>query len=119
MTYVLQQHLLHSLERGRQAGIYSVCSAHPWVRRAAAEQEHEVGSLLLIEATSNQVNQASGYTGMRPADFRRFAEGIADTAGFDRSRLVLGEDHLGPNPWRTLTLEAAMPMRSRSAYFGR
>jgi tagatose-1,6-bisphosphate aldolase non-catalytic subunit AgaZ/GatZ len=79
------------------------------VRRAAAEQEHEDGSLLLIEATSNQVNQASGYTGMRPADFRRFAEGIADTAGFDRSRLVLGEDHLGPNPWRTLTLEAAMP----------
>jgi hypothetical protein len=26
MTHVLQQHLLHSLERGRRAGIYSVCS---------------------------------------------------------------------------------------------
>jgi tagatose-1,6-bisphosphate aldolase non-catalytic subunit AgaZ/GatZ len=26
----------------------------------------------LIEATSNQVNQDGGYTGMVPADFRRF-----------------------------------------------
>ena len=108
MTHVLQQHLLHSREGGRQAGIYSVCSAHPWVLRAAAEQAQEDGTLLLIEATSNQVNQAGGYTGMRPADFRRFAEGIADAAGFDRTRLVLGGDHLGPNPWRTLTPEVAM-----------
>jgi D-tagatose-1,6-bisphosphate aldolase subunit GatZ/KbaZ len=95
-------------KEGRQAGIYSVCSAHSWVLRAAAEQAHEDGSLLLIEATSNQVNQAGGYTEMRPAGFRRFAEGIADAAGFDRARLVLGGDHLGPNPWRTLTPEVAM-----------
>lgn len=107
MKNILQQHL-HSDKSGRRAGIYSVCSAHPWVLRAAAEQAKEDGSLLLIEATSNQVNQAGGYTGMRPADFRRFAEGIVDAAGFDRAQLILGGDHLGPNPWRTLEPEAAM-----------
>jgi D-tagatose-1,6-bisphosphate aldolase subunit GatZ/KbaZ len=108
VTHVLQQHLLQIRNDGRRAGVYSVCSAHPWVLQAAAEQAAEDGSLLLIEATSNQVNQLGGYTGMRPADFRRFAEGIAHGAGVERSRLVLGGDHLGPNPWRSLACETAM-----------
>ena len=108
MTHILQQHLSQRSEAGRRKGIYSVCSAHPWVLRAAAEQAQEDGSLLLIEATSNQVNQAGGYTGMRPADFRRLAESTVDDAGFDRTQLVLGGDHLGPNPWRKLVPEAAM-----------
>ena len=108
MTHVLQHHLLQIGDDGRRPGIYSVCSAHPWVLRAAAEQAREDGSLLLIEATSNQVNQFGGYTGMRPADFRRFAERIVDTAEFDRRRLVLGGDHLGPNPWRSRAPDTAM-----------
>jgi D-tagatose-1,6-bisphosphate aldolase subunit GatZ/KbaZ len=108
MMHVLQWHLLDHSDKNQRAGIYSVCSAHPFVLQAAAEQAREDGSLLLIEATSNQVNQTGGYTGMRPADFRRFAEQIVDAAGFDRSRLILGGDHLGPNPWRTLDPEVAM-----------
>ena len=56
MASVLQQHLARQ-RQGVVAGIYSVCSAHPWVIRAAAEQAAEDGSLLLVEATSNQVNQ--------------------------------------------------------------
>jgi D-tagatose-1,6-bisphosphate aldolase subunit GatZ/KbaZ len=108
MMHVLQRHLLDNSDRNGRAGIYSVCSAHPFVLQAAAEQAREDGSLLLIEATSNQVNQMGGYTGMRPADFRRFAEQIVDAAGFDRAQLILGGDHLGPNPWRTLEPEAAM-----------
>ena len=35
------------------------------------------GTGLLVEATSNQVNQFGGYTGMRPADFVRFLHDIA------------------------------------------
>jgi D-tagatose-1,6-bisphosphate aldolase subunit GatZ/KbaZ len=108
MTSLMQQHLLHNSAGSCRRGIYSVCSAHPWVLRAATEQAKADKSLLLIEATSNQVNQNGGYTGMRPADFRRFAEEIVDAAGFDRSRLILGGDHLGPNPWRTLDPETAM-----------
>ncbi|WP_205301930.1 class II D-tagatose-bisphosphate aldolase non-catalytic subunit, partial [Salmonella enterica] len=52
------------------------------------------------EATSNQVNQFGGYTGMKPADFRDFVYGIAQEVGFPRERLILGGDHLGPNCWQ-------------------
>src|ERR1700759_418598 len=91
-----------------QRGICSVCSAHPWVIQAAAEQAVEDGALLLIEATCNQVNQDGGYTGMRPSDFRDFVHGIADRAGLPRARLILGGDHLGPHVWRKLPAEDAM-----------
>ncbi len=64
--------------------------------------------MLLIEATSNQVNQFGGYTGMRPADFRSFVMKHVAEAGLDHSRLVLGGDHLGPNPWRKLQAAEAM-----------
>ncbi|WP_158791982.1 D-tagatose-bisphosphate aldolase, class II, non-catalytic subunit [Granulicella sp. L60] len=107
MSHRLHQHLLQQ-HRGIPTGIYSVCSAHPWVVRAAAEQAVEDGSLLLIEATSNQVNQFGGYTGMRPADFRSFVLKHAAEAGLDHSRLILGGDHLGPNPWRSMPAAEAM-----------
>ena len=107
MSHRLHQHLLQQ-RRGIPTGIYSVCSAHPWVVRAAAEQAAEDGSLLLVEATSNQVNQFGGYTGMRPADFRSFVLKHVAEAGLDHSRLVLGGDHLGPNPWRRMPAAEAM-----------
>src|SRR4051794_15220753 len=64
--------------------------------------------LVLIEATSNQVNQDGGYTGMTPAAFREFVLAIAERVGFPVQRLLLGGDHLGPNPWTALPAEAAM-----------
>ena len=39
---------------------------------------------------------------MTPADFRQFVEGIAARVGLDPSRVILGGDHLGPNPWKHL-----------------
>jgi len=69
MSSLLQARLAKR-KQGVPSGIYSVCSAHRWVIRAAAEQAAEDRSLLLIEATGNQVNQFGGYTGMRPAGFR-------------------------------------------------
>jgi D-tagatose-1,6-bisphosphate aldolase subunit GatZ/KbaZ len=107
MSTSLQQHLARR-KQGVPSGIYSVCSAHPWVIRAAAEQAAEDGSLLLVEATSNQVNQFGGYTGMRPAAFREFVLEHVKAAGFDAAKLVLGGDHLGPNPWRKLSAAEAM-----------
>ena len=107
MSSVLEQHLAKQ-RRGVAAGIYSVCSAHPWVIRAAAEQAAEDGSLLLVEATSNQVNQFGGYTGMRPAEFRSFVLEHVRAAGVDEAKLILGGDHLGPNPWRAMPAEEAM-----------
>jgi D-tagatose-1,6-bisphosphate aldolase subunit GatZ/KbaZ len=107
MSTILQKHLAKR-KLGVSAGIYSVCSAHPWVIRAAAEQAVESGSLLLVEATSNQVNQFGGYTGMRPAEFRRFVLEHVEAAGLSVERLILGGDHLGPNPWRNLPATEAM-----------
>lgn len=107
MSTLLQEHLKQGTD-GKQAGITSVCSAHPLVLRAAAELAAEQGTLLLIEATSNQVNQFGGYTGMKPADFRIFAEEIVTKAGLNLSKLILGGDHLGPNPWKSLPVAEAM-----------
>jgi len=93
---------------GEAVGIYSVCSAHPTVVQAAIEQADADGSYVLIEATSNQVDQFGGYTGLRPAQFRDLVFGIADESGFARERVVLGGDHLGPNRWQRESASAAM-----------
>jgi len=93
---------------GEPVGIYSVCSAHPTVVQAAIAQAAADGSRVLIEATSNQVDQFGGYTGLRPAEFRDLVFGIADASGFARERVVLGGDHLGPNRWQRQSANAAM-----------
>ena len=92
--------LLEAKRAGRPAGLVSVCSAHPLVLEAAMRQALEEGRLLLVESTVNQVNQFGGYTGMRPADFAAFLDGIRSAAALPPDRLLLGADHLGPFPWR-------------------
>ena len=91
-----------------RAGVTSVCTAHPIVIEAALSLGLRSGQRVLIEATCNQVNQEGGYTGMTPSDFRRFVEAIASRVGFDPSRIILGGDHLGPNPWKRLPAGEAM-----------
>src|SRR3954449_11289773 len=93
---------------GESVGVYSVCSAHPTVVQAAIAQAASDGGHVLIEATSNQVDQFGGYTGMRPTDFRDLVLGIADDEGFPRDRVILGGDHLGPNRWQGQPADAAM-----------
>ncbi|MGP8223371.1 MAG: D-tagatose-bisphosphate aldolase, class II, non-catalytic subunit, partial [Acidimicrobiales bacterium] len=89
-------------------GVTSVCSAHPMVVEAAILQAAADGTAVLIEATCNQVNHEGGYTGLTPAAFRDHVHRIADEVGFPRQQIVLGGDHLGPNPWRHLPAEAAL-----------
>jgi D-tagatose-bisphosphate aldolase class II non-catalytic subunit len=91
-----------------EAGVTSICTAHPLVIEAALLHGLETERRVLIEATCNQVNQDGGYTGMTPAKFRQFAETIAVRVGFDPARIILGGDHLGPNPWKHLPAEDAM-----------
>lgn len=93
---------------GHPRGITSVCSAHPIVIEAALRLARDTGQHALIEATCNQVNQDGGYTGMTPAGFRDFVEAIAAKVGLSPDRIVLGGDHLGPNPWKDLPADAAM-----------
>jgi D-tagatose 6-phosphate 4-epimerase len=105
MSRVRLATLAEQRRRGEARGATSVCSAHPWVIETALAAR---AAPVLIEATCNQVNQEGGYTGMTPGDFRRFVEEIADAAGIPRAGLILGGDHLGPNPWRHLVAEEAM-----------
>lgn len=83
-------------KEGKAVGIYSCCSANEYVIKAALLRGKEDHSCVLIESTANQCDQYGGYTGMKPADFRQFVEKKADEIGFDKSRLFLGGDHLGP-----------------------
>lgn len=93
---------------GEHIGICSVCSAHPLVIEAALRFDLSTNNKVLIEATSNQVNQFGGYTGMQPADFRDFVYNIARTVGFPAERIILGGDHLGPNCWQDEPAAVAM-----------
>jgi len=94
---------------GAPCGVCSVCSAHPLVIEATFAHALRHGApFALIEATSNQVNQYGGYTGMTPGGFRDYVWSIADRVGLPRSRVLLGGDHLGPNAWTSLDGETAM-----------
>jgi D-tagatose-1,6-bisphosphate aldolase subunit GatZ/KbaZ len=90
------------------AAITSVSSAHPLVIEAALRQAKADGVAVLIEATCNQVNHQGGYTGLTPEVFRDELYRTADRVGFQPQRILLGGDHLGPNPWRHLPAEAAL-----------
>ncbi|WP_329141479.1 D-tagatose-bisphosphate aldolase, class II, non-catalytic subunit [Streptomyces sp. NBC_00670] len=107
MSSALDELVRHQ-KGGDARGITSVCSAHPLVIEAAVLQALESGGEVLVEATSNQVDQYGGYTGMRPDDFRSLVLGIAERLGLPTDRVVLGGDHLGPNRWRALPPEEAM-----------
>jgi len=100
--------LLNENRAGKQRGIYSVCSANRLVLEAAFAQAKHDESPLLIEATCNQVNQDGGYTGQTPAQFRDYVYAVAKESSFATDRLILGGDHLGPNPWRAQSAEVAM-----------
>jgi D-tagatose-1,6-bisphosphate aldolase subunit GatZ/KbaZ len=105
----LIRNLIERHKRGEQVGLTSVCSAHPLVIEATFRHALKRGqAIVLIEATSNQVNQDGGYTGMVPASFRDFVLDIAARCGFPADGLVLGGDHLGPNAWTRLPAAEAM-----------
>lgn len=102
--------LIRRHKSGEAVGIYSVCSAHPWVLESALLLAKARHSAVLIEATSNQVNQFGGYTGMTPAQFRDAVWAQADRVGLSRERVWLGGDHLGPNAWQERSADEAMQL---------
>ena len=67
-TNVIAQRIREHKHTGH-GGITSVCSAHPDVIVAAAKLAQTFDDILLIESTSNQVDQFGGYTGMTPKGF--------------------------------------------------
>ncbi|HYA25855.1 MAG TPA: class II D-tagatose-bisphosphate aldolase, non-catalytic subunit, partial [Terriglobales bacterium] len=100
--------ILKQNHNGRAVGVYSICSANRFVLEAGMLQAQHDDSLLLIESTSNQVNQFGGYTGQTPAEFVSFVKGIAAGMNFPAERVAFGGDHLGPHAWRTENSSSAM-----------
>ena len=104
----LQELCAKNLRDEKKPGICSVCSSHLGVIDASLKQSLEDGSPLLIESTSNQVDQYGGYTGMKPADFLQLISREAKKTGYDPKKIIFGGDHLGPNRWQNEAAEVAM-----------
>ncbi len=106
MTIV--QDLIARNRKGEAVGLPCFCTANEYVLRAVLANAKKTGFPTVIEATCNQVNQDGGYTGMTAADFMSWLRGMADEAGVPMDQLILGGDHLGPNPWRSEPIDEAM-----------
>lgn len=89
-------------------GIPSYCTANEIVIEGVLEQAKRFPGQVLVEATSNQVNQFGGYTGMKPADYRDYVWRIADRIGLSCSKIILAGDHLGPQPFQNQPEAEAM-----------
>lgn len=95
-------------KKSLKQGITSICSANSFVLEAAMDKGIKEDSFVLVEATSNQVNQFGGYTGMKPKDFANYVKSMARERGLDLNRLILGGDHLGPLIWSNHNEQLAM-----------
>lgn len=108
----MHKHPIRKMIEKRKKGIFcalpSFCSANELVIEAVMEEAGRNDDLVLIEATANQVNQYGGYTGMQAPDFAAYINEIAERVNFDKDRIVLGGDHLGPLTWSEEPEETAM-----------
>ena len=62
---------------------------------------------ILIESTSNQINQYGGYTYLKPKQFVRKVSKIANDLKF-KNKIIFGADHLGLLPWKHLEKNKAL-----------
>ena len=100
--------LVSKHKSGEAIGLTSLCSANLYVIKAAILNAKKYNQILLIESTSNQVDQFGGYTGVTPLQFRKIVFDLADTLDFPIANLILGGDHLGPNRWQNEDSNSAM-----------
>ena len=95
-------------KKGNPVGITSICSANRFVIESSFKHAKAHGNFALIEATSNQVDQFGGYTGMTPDQFKNYIYDISASVDFPTDNIFLGGDHLGPNVWQNEPSESAM-----------
>lgn len=102
--------LVNVQKESKKIGIYSACSANPYVIEAVLLRGKKDNSCVLIESTANQCDQFGGYTGKKPIDFKNEVYDIANRIGFDTKKLYLGGDHLGPLTFAKYDEEKAMAL---------
>jgi len=100
--------LINRNRSGETVGLPCFCTANEKVIRSVFQyaKDHQVSAV--IEATCNQVNQDGGYTGMNAASFRAWMDSLIKEYELSPDAIILGGDHLGPNPWRHLRADQAM-----------
>ncbi len=94
------QRIVEDQKNGLAVGVYSVCSSNHFVLQACLQFARTEEPWILIESTCNQVNQYGGYTGMRSAQFSAYIANLAEDNEYPVEKILLGGDHLGPNPWK-------------------
>jgi D-tagatose-1,6-bisphosphate aldolase subunit GatZ/KbaZ len=99
---------LNNNKKGVADGIFSICSANKYVLEASIRKAKIEDINLLIETTSNQVNQFGGYTGTTPDEFIKYMFSFVRKLNYPSERIIFGGDHLGPYPWRNQPAEDAM-----------
>ncbi|MBN2008798.1 class II D-tagatose-bisphosphate aldolase, non-catalytic subunit [candidate division KSB1 bacterium] len=109
MTDTLKN-IVKAHKQGDAVGIYSVCSANQYVLEASMNQAKQDDSVLLIESTSNQVDQFGGYMNMTPDQFVSYVHSICQRMDFPAEQVILGGDHLGPNVWQGKPSDEAMKL---------
>ncbi len=100
--------LIKKKNNTRPQGIFSVCSANLDVLKVLFRYAREKEIPLLIESTSNQVNQFGGYTGMTPNNFKNTLLRISREIGYPINNLYIGGDHLGPFPFKNYQIHSAL-----------
>lgn len=100
--------MIEANRAGEAKGLPCFCTANEHVLRAILQDAAKSGLPTVIEATCNQVNQDGGYTGMTPADYMAWISDMAGEAGVPMGQIIMGGDHLGPNPWRKEAADVAM-----------
>jgi len=103
ISTIIQEHKFD-----KSIGITSVCSANPFVLKASILNAKNNDKAVLIESTSNQVDQYGGYTGITPSMFRDIVYKTADDLNFPKEKIILGGDHLGPNRWQNEDSSSAL-----------
>ena len=107
-AYDFMRDVVDSQHRRKPKGVFSVCSTHPSVIAATLKDARDRETVVLLESTSNQVNQFGGYTGMTPAQYFHWIRGLERSLRVPEGSVLIGGDHLGPFPWRTEPAATAM-----------
>jgi len=82
--------IIYENKKCNPIGIASICSANWYVIKAALLNAKKLNKQVLIESTSNQVNQFGGYTGFIPSAFKDKVYILAHEIGFLIDDIILG-----------------------------
>jgi D-tagatose-1,6-bisphosphate aldolase subunit GatZ/KbaZ len=81
-------------------GIPSFCTSNTIVLKSLLNFCKNKNLPILVETTSNQVNQYGGYSRNKPKDFIKKMTNLVNKINFNKKNIFYGGDHLGPLPWK-------------------